>query len=315
MNNLLTITVGTVKLLAKGFLFLKGTMETTITILYGAFGLLTGNINLTKTALQELKKESKITTDSMILDAIAGGAVWKNEKEKEKIIQKQTNKDLLKAAKDKTDEETDLERRKFIKTLDLQRRTTNITRSEQLQRVNNTLEHLQKESETYQLFADAKIELETANTEARLALLQQLEDKFAVGITSMLDGSANFAEAVGNIWKSITNQILGYIGQIIAKWVLLNAFTGGGVSILGAAKKVLGFAEGGVVPGNLGDPQMVLAHGGEIIAPPQKLSSAITNNMGGGTVVLNNPVFSSRRAFQEFTELINKNVKYNRKIV
>lgn len=58
--------------------------------------------------------------------------------------------------------------------------------------------------------------------------------------------------------------------------------------VLGTGARILGFDDGGVVPGPIGSPQMVLAHGGETILPTHKDPGAggsnVTVNLNGAVI-------------------------------
>lgn len=51
--------------------------------------------------------------------------------------------------------------------------------------------------------------------------------------------------------------------------------------LFGSAIKMMGFAEGGVVPGPIGSPQIAVVHGGETITPPGKQQGGNTFNFYG----------------------------------
>jgi hypothetical protein len=66
---------------------------------------------------------------------------------------------------------------------------------------------------------------------------------------------------------------LGVIGNVLSK-------VGG---FLGGAAHMLGFAEGGVVPGPTGQPMIAMVHGGEVIVPPSNIynSSSVSPTLLG----------------------------------
>lgn len=78
----------------------------------------------------------------------------------------------------------------------------------------------------------------------------------------------------------------------------------GGKFGLGKNPGMLTFAEGGTVPGPLGQPQLVIAHGGETFTPPGKSSGSITfifNNTTFGNAVTDNEVIG---ILQKYTDEI-----------
>lgn len=89
---------------------------------------------------------------------------------------------------------------------------------------------------------------------------------------------SDFINAIKSKAMSFVNSVaakggFGPAGQLFEgiKWVADNL------------KNIPGFAEGGTVPGAIGDPRLVLAHGGEVITPPGKLASA--NPLGGSMIL------------------------------
>jgi hypothetical protein len=78
-----------------------------------------------------------------------------------------------------------------------------------------------------------------------------------------------FGPALTNFGKTIVSKIVegiksaaGAIGE-----ALLSAIPGGGLigGVLGGAKKLLGFKDGGLVPGSSNTPVPIMAHGGEYV--------------------------------------------------
>lgn len=94
----------------------------------------------------------------------------------------------------------------------------------------------------------------------------------------------------------------------LAKWMdklnidkiqmLATLFTAGGSAAVTALGQMLGFAEGGIVPGRIGQAQLVMAHGGEEFRTPAQQQQRINNyNL---TV---NSMRSANSLTQEFTML------------
>lgn len=68
---------------------------------------------------------------------------------------------------------------------------------------------------------------------------------------------------------------------------ILKGIPGSGLSVItGIASNLLGFADGGVVPGPVGAPQLAVVHGGETVVPFRGAQSAGTTVTTGGTTVI-----------------------------
>lgn len=122
--------------------------------------------------------------------------------------------------------------------------------------------------------------------DAALAILKGTLDLILVVIDKIAVGFAKFAEAL-EIAKGLGQQIAtinNLLGQRLGGEPGQGAIGPGGA--LDPIGQMLGFADGGIVPGPIGAPQMAIVHGGEEITPPGK--------GGGRSVVLNinNPVIN-----------------------
>jgi TP901 family phage tail tape measure protein len=82
--------------------------------------------------------------------------------------------------------------------------------------------------------------------------------------------------------RSAADRALGPLDEIIGK-----AGSIGG-SIVGGVGKILGFDDGGVVPGPRGAPRLILAHAGETILPTHK-----DPMVGGGGIVVQGPLIGT----------------------
>ncbi|MCP4415963.1 MAG: phage tail tape measure protein [Chloroflexi bacterium] len=101
-----------------------------------------------------------------------------------------------------------------------------------------------------------------------VGVLMALGNTLNSAIPILVPGLINFGKALGagilqGIWDEITSS--GPSGLLNA----VSSITPGGI-VGDVAMSVLGFAEGGVVPGPAGSPQMVMAHGGEMILNQQQ---------------------------------------------
>lgn len=80
-----------------------------------------------------------------------------------------------------------------------------------------------------------------------------------------------------NLIKGAVEGVIGAIGSLISKAVELGNKVKGGL-------KIPGFQAGGIVPGAIGEPRMIMAHGGEEVVPVGKSSSG---GAGSGALVFN----------------------------
>jgi hypothetical protein len=79
-----------------------------------------------------------------------------------------------------------------------------------------------------------------------------------------------------------------------------------GFQVLGG---LLGFAEGGVVPGPKGAPQLAMVHGGESITPPDKSGGVIINFDLRGATMTDKDFINKVRA--ELNKSLNLNRRTN----
>jgi hypothetical protein len=96
------------------------------------------------------------------------------------------------------------------------------------------------------------------------------------------------------VWKAFGNQLVLLAAEIHKDIIVpfqeaidLLGRIGGAVSALGSgigSLHIPGFASGGIVPGSIGQPQLVVAHGGEQITPAGQLP---TGGGGGASVIVN----------------------------
>lgn len=70
-------------------------------------------------------------------------------------------------------------------------------------------------------------------------------NNFGNGVADMVLEGKRFADVMKSIWKDLARQIISYITQIIAKWLVLQALTGGKAG--GLVKIAGGMAEGGMI--------------------------------------------------------------------
>ena len=82
---------------------------------------------------------------------------------------------------------------------------------------------------------------------------------------------------LGNFGTWITDHVTGHINDLVSAFrTLVDLFdrvapgTGSIIETVGKTLHLPGFDQGGVVPGRIGSPQMILAHGGETVLPTHK---------------------------------------------
>ena len=112
-------------------------------------------------------------------------------------------------------------------------------------------------------------------------------DKFVFALKT---GKLNDIPVFGFFFEKI-QQILAGIDVVVGAWNGLQKLFGasveaGGAGTSGAGGQIESFADGGIVPGPIGAPRLVIAHGGEPIG-----RSAGAGSGGGITVNLNGPVY------------------------
>jgi hypothetical protein len=228
------------------------------------------------------KKKVLSLSEQQMAEATAKATWVANKKATEAIIKDDMRR--LASAQKKSEEEQKANAELNVKLMAEDATRYAYTIDQQITLLKQFQDDCDIKSKAYQVYQLRIMMLDKEKYQNAWKLEQQLEGDFAGGIKSMLDGSRSFSEAVGDIWNNITNQILGYIAQIIAKWLILNALTGGSMSFMGAAKSVLGFDEGGVVPGPIGAPRLIVAHGGETISPTHKTAFSSTNTNSKASV-------------------------------
>jgi len=104
----------------------------------------------------------------------------------------------------------------------------------------------------------------------------KITDLFVEGTTDWTSAWGKFRDYIVDVaLRSIADEIIRTIGLAKALRAALGAVTGGGV--LGLVGGLLGFQHGGTVPGPIGRPVPVMAHGGERFTPPGRVG-----NQGGG---------------------------------
>jgi hypothetical protein len=126
-------------------------------------------------------------------------------------------------------------------------------------------------------------------------VLNSFENAFASAFKTALITAKGVFDAIDKfttaLCQSILNAFLDLIAKIVAKlamYGILSLFTGGTGGVVG---KLLGFAEGGLVPGASGQAVPAIVHGGEYVLPASLVSairsgSAPSGALSGGGLAL-----------------------------
>jgi len=116
------------------------------------------------------------------------------------------------------------------------------------------------------------------------------------------------AEVTSFIVTHFTKPILAFTDAVKSAydWVvrLINKMASVSGGAIGKVKSILGFEHGGTVPGAIGTPVPIIAHGGETIIP----ASRNAGSTGGGTNItlnLNYPQFTN----QESVEIVRSQIE------
>jgi hypothetical protein len=305
-------TLGTMASLGKSFNELKETIGGFLIPMFDRFAIaLQNDFNWINKALMGVKgfidyfrgaKEQQINYENMATSAMLGAIKKKSVGELQNEEETKRRLEILDA-------------HQFVKNMARERKEKDIAIDTQLDILKSKRDSLNQETELYKIYADAVNSLEDERSTKIQAINNLLVSDFTSGISTMIDGSRSFSEAVGDIWEMLKAQIINAISEMIAKWLVFQAMTGifgaGAGAIVG---KIFGFQEGGIVGGAIGTPQLVLAHGGETILPTHKTS--IKNFTGGGDtynfeVTM---VGSDRKLADEVSEKIFDKIRRTKKL-
>lgn len=105
----------------------------------------------------------------------------------------------------------------------------------------------------------------------------QLANNFGTATAKMIMHGDSFTKSFEAMFRNLTEQVIAQITAMIAKWAVLNALTGGGVSF----GKVLGLAEGGRV---YNPTYALIGEGGEpeSVVPDSKAKDFARGVLAGG---------------------------------
>jgi hypothetical protein len=176
---------------------------------------------------------------------------------------------------------------------------------------NNVTEMGVSLNDTVKRFADTM----AANQQLVQGFMNSMASSFSGSIANMMNGTLNFRNGVKAVWNDLKNYVIQQIALMIAKWLtfqLITGFFGGtaGTSILG---KILKFDSGGIIPGPIGAPKLILAHAGETVLPTHKSgSNSFSNNI---TVNVNS--VNSRQEARRMGDIIGNAIlnKVNKNVI
>ncbi len=103
----------------------------------------------------------------------------------------------------------------------------------------------------------------------------------ASGFAHAIVSAENFTDAMKNLAVQLAETLLQaiFLSTILGSFGVPSGQMGG---IAGGIGKLLGFQQGGVVPGPIGQPRLAMVHGGEVITPPDEPAA------GGPPIVVQN---------------------------
>jgi len=146
--------------------------------------------------------------------------------------------------------------------------------------------HVIQGTDAWRKYTDEIAALEQTKQQKIADTINSLSSTFGSFIASTIDWSKTGAENWTKVWATAKDSIIKYITQMTAKIAAMLAIKGvlallgvGTVGTVGSMiKGVIGFDEGGTVPGAMGSPQLIMAHGGETVLPTHKTSYTTANN-------------------------------------
>ncbi|MBU0579493.1 phage tail tape measure protein [Patescibacteria group bacterium] len=118
--------------------------------------------------------------------------------------------------------------------------------------------------------------------------IAMLSGTFATNINAMISGTKNFGQAVTAVWKDLKAAVIQCISEMVAKMIAMAAIK----SIFGAfGIPIPSFqtapGEYKVVPGAPSTPQIIQAHGGEVVGRPAPQLVGAGGGGGGQNITVN----------------------------
>jgi hypothetical protein len=154
-----------------------------------------------------------------------------------------------------------------------------------------------------------KERLQTATNMAQ-AIYNAYTTGFGTAFQRMALEGKNFVSEMNAVWEDMKRTFVRLVGEMIAKWLTFQALTavfGGGFFTTGIGR-FMSLQMGGVVPGPIGKPRLVMAHGGEEFAgvnrtlKGQEPGINVTNQVNIESLTTEN----KDRVLQEITEAIKE---------
>jgi hypothetical protein len=109
-------------------------------------------------------------------------------------------------------------------------------------------------------------------------VLAQIGAEIGIGLVGSIAGAIGGEESKNIITTKLTDLLKSASGNVFG---LMMMGTGWGAPIM-AMRGMLGFAEGGIVPGQIGAPQLAVVHGGEMVLPAGSWNTRHTFEFKGG---------------------------------
>lgn len=106
--------------------------------------------------------------------------------------------------------------------------------------------------EAEEKFKDQFLMTQASIATAFLGVIDSITSKFGDEFANMVLEAKSFSDAVKSIWKDLVREVVRLIGEMIAKWLVFSALTGGGGGFIGRAFGK-GFASGGII----GEPSVL----------------------------------------------------------
>jgi len=152
---------------------------------------------------------------------------------------------------------------------------------------------------------DARIaveEAESAKLEATQNRLNEAEAAMETSFTNQLTETQLHVQAINEATAQLQDRVVTITTQHVDAWETPAGTQTTTPAPPGIGQYVAGYAEGGIVPGPMGAPQLAMVHGGETITP--------AGESGNITVNFTQPVFFDREdQMNKFVDMIRKGIQ------